>query len=657
MNKSLINNKITRKFIYYFLTFLVLLVFLLGVEFFLGRVNNVNIKRSERVKFLSETAPLIITTNHLLPKINDNFINEQRSSNLIRKFRTDEYGIVIGGVGSNNITNRILFLGGSTTENNEVEEEFRFPNFAGQFLSEITGKNFLGINAGVRGHTTQDSVNLYLNHPSPDIEKSNIVIMMHNINDRLRLSINGQYKSIINNDSRVTFSGFSSACLGVLFSFKEWLVFNTNIGYLLNEFMDKIYASSSKIIFINEHVLEKLPPLSDDLIRKFSQNYKNLAALAIANGQKPFFMTQPLGKKSIDQDRFNDEIRRIGGHEGVPVIDLAKEILRVDNYESLFYNDGIHFNNDGSRWASHVIAEALIKELKLVKLKKLNFSENCKDLKFQNKSFLNKSEFDDIFSGRYPSFNSDETKILFQVNKDESYISYYDLRSNKLVNLISDSDPDALEHPIWYDKENILYTRRIGDFGHVYLLNINDKKTRPLLKDKNIYSGIPSVFSDGSILFAGYRFVKDGKPSSSIYYMDSLKSNANEIFSNNAESWRPVFINKKEMLFINNKSGKYNIYKHNISSEVSKESDLLPSDAIQWDPNISNDSRLIAFAERRSSNFDIKIIDYLKTPNKSKIVVNGVYDEWDPSFSPSKTYLLYSVSGHNGDQIRAACIK
>lgn len=651
-----------KSFIYYLLIFLIFSLLIWAAELLLGRTNDVERKRSERARFISETAPLLISANHLLKNLDHTFINEQRSSADKRHFRTDSYGLVRGIEPENDDAEslKVLFLGGSTTENNEVEEAFRFPYLSGERLSSATGAKVIGVNAGVRGHTTQDSINVYLNHPSPLIKDSKVVVMMHNINDRLRLSIDGQYKSRIDNSSRIDFFGLVDSIVGVAFSLRDFLVYNTNIGYLINEFVF-IFNNGNKNgapVFVNESVLEQLPPLTDIQVEKFEQNYKNFIVLAKANKQIPVLMTQPLGRKSKNQEQFNDAIRRIGKFENVEVIDLAKYIADIDQYSLLFYDDGIHFNNDGSRWAADVIAE------KLAKILYLNFlnsrSSNCVDLRFKGKSFLDKSPYENIFPGRYPSFNNSEDKLLFQHNgKNGSLLAFLDMKTGLVVELLKDINPNALEHPTWFDDNSILYTKN-SDLSRenrdVYLFNWYSGVNKKIVNDVGFSSAIPFVDKDGKILFAGYRNTKLGPTPPSIYLMKNLESIPEKFYSNDFESWRPIY-SEDRVLFINNQSGKYQIYEAGLIDVNKKSTQLFPSEGVQWDPVSSLDGRYIAYAEKKASNFDIFIFDSKKTTNNIKRIANSSADEWDPRISPKGKHLLYSVSTHFGDQIRAKCIK
>jgi lysophospholipase L1-like esterase len=655
---NLFKNAKYKNFLYYLIVCLFFCLLISAAEYFLGRINGVEIKRSERARFISETAPLLISANHLLKDLDHTFTNEQRSSADKRYFRTDSYGLVKGIANEDDDSNslRVLFLGGSTTENNEVEEAFRFPYLTGELISSATNVKVTGVNAGVRGHTTQDSINIYLNHPSPLIKNSKVVVMMHNINDRLRLSIDEDYKSKINNSSSIDFIGLVDSIVGVVFSLRDFLIYNTNIGYLINESVSNFNRKNSAQVFINESALEKLPPLSNLQVAKFEQNYKNFVALAKANNQIPVFMTQPLGRKSNNQEQFNDAIRRVGRLENVEVIDLAKYIFEVDQFNLFFYDDGIHFNNDGSRWAADVIAEKLAKILNL-KYSTDNLQGNCQDLRLNGKSFLNKPPYANIFLGRYPSFNYSEDKLLFQSNgKHGSLLAYLDMKTGLVVELLKDNDSNALEHPTWFDNKSILYTKNSHSSKDVYYLNWYDGINKKILDEVDFASAIPFADNEGRIFFSGYRNTKYGPTPPAIYLMRNLEKVPEKLYSNDFESWRPV-VSAGSVLFINNESGKYQIYESGLSSGDRKIIPLIPSEGVQWDPISSLDGRYIAFAEKKFSHFDIFIFDRKKqTSNKLLKIAGSSADEWDPRISPQGKYLLYSVSTHVGDQIRAKCI-
>ena len=134
----------------------VVIVLLLGTlalaELIAGSTGNVKLARTETKRFVNESAPLITTTRWLQPNLADEFINEQPDGGPTRLLRTDSFGLVLGppDIQFEATARKILFLGGSTTENNEVDEQYRFPFLAPFQLSKSTGQNFEGIKAGVR---------------------------------------------------------------------------------------------------------------------------------------------------------------------------------------------------------------------------------------------------------------------------------------------------------------------------------------------------------------------------------------------------------------------------------------------------------------------------------------------------------------------------
>lgn len=321
-----------------------------------GQFYKIAFVKAETALFVNEVAPLITNTNHLLPNLNDRFSNQQEDGEPTRLLRTDEFGLVVGASEvPYKAKKTVLFLGGSTTENNEVSEQFRFPYFSMQRLTEISQTPFRGVNAGVRGHTTQDSINLYLNHPAPYFENADYVVIMHNINDRLRLTLNKSYKSRVDNASPSSLAGLAELVVALFYSSVDWIKVNSNIAYLLDAVVQK-YSSANDKIVVNERVLDQLAPVPTELVDLFRKNYKIFVSLVKAKNQVPVLMTQPLGKVSIEQARFNDVIRSVAAEEGVMLIDLDLEITKLDRPAGLFYDDWIHFNDSGSRWASEIIA-------------------------------------------------------------------------------------------------------------------------------------------------------------------------------------------------------------------------------------------------------------------------------------------------------------
>lgn len=336
-------------------------IFLL--DFLVGYVKDTRIFRQVTFTFKTEVAPLNTTTLHLLPSLDDSYPQEDPHQVGPRHVRTDKYGLLVGpdyGV-SSDASEKILFLGGSTTENNEVDEEFRFPYLSAKIASELSGKPYYGVNGGVRGHTSQNSINLYLNHPSPLIAESEKVVVMHNINDRLRLAIFNGYKSNIEDPPQISLRYSSNQLSGLILSAWKWLSFHSNILYLIDVSMQRILSDkSAPSATINERTLDNNLDVNTAHLQLFKENLKTLVAIIRSKSKTPYLMTQPLSKTSNGQSSFNAALRQVADGEGVHLIDLAAFIDRQPQPEKLFFPDGIHFNNDGSSIAAKYIAAELL---------------------------------------------------------------------------------------------------------------------------------------------------------------------------------------------------------------------------------------------------------------------------------------------------------
>ena len=343
----------------------VLIALLFLCDFTVGRFNEISIIRQLMSEFRSEVAPLNTRTNHLIP-------NLYHSNNLVpREVRTNEYGLLLGPQGTNKqASTGILFLGGSTTENNEVEEPFRFPYLAAIQLNKIQGINFKGINAGIRAHTTQESINLYINHPSPEISNAQIVVVMHNINDRLRLALFNSYKAKLVEHSDFSYLGIIDGFNNVFISVWQSLKFKSNIMFLIDNAWDKFYfLDKDKNILVNERVLDQVTNISSSQLVAFTKNIKVLVSIIRANDKMPVLMTEPLGKKSEGQDIFNNAIREFAHSEKIKLIDLDEAVQkRTTTPRDYFLSDFIHFNNEGSILAANVIAESLSTVVTIEKL-------------------------------------------------------------------------------------------------------------------------------------------------------------------------------------------------------------------------------------------------------------------------------------------------
>jgi hypothetical protein len=145
-----------------------LLFFVIGlafVDYVYGELSDVAGKREDARKFRSEAVVLRTATHVLVPGLTHEYPDPYRpeGNGLVpeggpRRFQTTPLGTVSSGLPGTDSEHRILFLGGSTTECNEVDEPFRFPAVVAKILTN-GGTATTTINAGVRGHTTLDVIN------------------------------------------------------------------------------------------------------------------------------------------------------------------------------------------------------------------------------------------------------------------------------------------------------------------------------------------------------------------------------------------------------------------------------------------------------------------------------------------------------------------
>jgi len=641
----------------------VLVMLLLGTltlaELIAGSTGNVKLTRTETKKFVNESAPLITTTRWLQPNLADEFINEQPDGGPTRLLRTDPFGLVLGppDIQFEATARKILFLGGSTTENNEVDEQYRFPFLAPFQLSKSSGKNFEGLNAGVRGHTSHDSLNLYLNHPSPRIREAEIVVVMHNINDRLRLTLNETYRSNFGNYSEATASGLLETGKGLAQFSWEWARLNSNVMFLADAVIRKIRdAEGDRGIKVTEEALDQHAGIASSRIHLYEQSLRNLVAVIKANGQVPVLMTQPLGRPSVDQDSFNDAIRSVAKTQSVVLVDLAKELKTLSDGPSLFYDDHIHFNNFGSKWASEKIAQTLHQILKENKTDSPQNRVSCADIRIGGKSLLTATLHEDVLRGRYPSFDNSYQRLLFQLNHSKgSAIVILNVKTGSRDEIFRSTDPLGLEHPTWLDEQRILFTQRSGDDRRLMIFDLRDRKTQALLTDQGLNGAIANVGLDGVIYFSGYRHA-DQKPPI-LYSLREPGGVPNPLTLPSEESWRPFASAKDDIYFINNEPGRYQVHAKKPDDQVTAKRLVSPSNFEQWDPAISTDGSMLAFAQREGGNFDLFVMRLDDRDQKPVRRVATSEDEWDPRFSPSGRFLLYAATSPFGDQIRAVCLK
>lgn len=334
------------------------------IDFMGGYWRDTAVIRRSALQFRSEATALRVDTKYLIPHLNHLYEYTSRpldevlaSRKALRRFRTDARGIVQDNPPKNQLqeSREILFLGGSTTETNEVDEPFRFPALVGRNLSEILGKPIVGINAGVRGHTTQDSLNLLLNHPS--YQHALIVVLMHNINDRLLLAVRQHYQSFLQSDAPATGIAVKETLLSFLQATWDYVSYRSNVLFLFRT----SNPWTGEQLPVYEETIDFQDPNIQMSTKKFQQNLIIFVKVVQSMHKVPVLMTQPLGRQSDLQTRFNDIIRLVCREQNVTLIDLD-EVL-VDDRTRLFFGDAIHLNNWGSRKVATIITDHFLQLL------------------------------------------------------------------------------------------------------------------------------------------------------------------------------------------------------------------------------------------------------------------------------------------------------
>lgn len=263
------------------------------------------------------------------------------------RFATDENGFVKPSKIHESPDLKIFFFGGSTTECENVDEQFRFPYLAGRIIEEKTKKKVNSYNGGKSGNNSIHSINNIINKVVP--LKPDIIVRMENINDLSTLLYEESFYN--NNVSRSNLGCFD--------------IGSKSLRRFKNEFENSPFKD--KIFDLNHQ-------------NKIKANYRQILELFIAitkaAGAKPVLMTQynsiennvnfSVREKNPAFDAiyrqlysdFQNITRETAKENNILLIDLNKII--PPTYDKYIY-DTIHYNNEGSKLVAKIVAEHLIK--------------------------------------------------------------------------------------------------------------------------------------------------------------------------------------------------------------------------------------------------------------------------------------------------------
>jgi lysophospholipase L1-like esterase len=645
---------------------LVLLVFI-AADFGAGLIRDTSKIRQASGMFRGEAAPLYLKTRHLLPNRVHRYELTERNDPMFpggaddpRLFRTDELGTVIGPrqeTGGSGAA-KILFLGGSTTETNEVDEPFRFPWRVGELLSKMSGQTFVGLNQGVRGNTSRDSINVLLNHPV--VQDADYIVMMHNINDRLLLASGGSYDARLNDQGEGGPATLIDSTIGLAFAIWDFISYRSNILFLLRY---KVFEGNPWIgehipLVVNERTIDYDDEHLERSANSFSANLRVFVAVANALGKRPILMTQPLGRPSSQQEKFNDVIRNVAHETDTALIDL-QAVLPKDRRE-LFLSDDIHFSNEGSRMVADIVAQQLGEMLLGIGGKRIGTRSGSFEF---DRCLIPPETVDDItvgprhlllrVSGRYPVFSRDERYVFFQswTGKRE-ILNRYDRVTSEYRQLFPEHSDVQDRHAtvISVNKEDaplIAFGRSQGGTRErIYVMRMDSSELEQVPIPEDLSGSIPAHGGDGKILFAGARIDAQGKPMEApdLYYFDAKSRTTHRLTRTAWEEWRPVMTpDGRQIYYIGNPKGNFDIYRLDV--DTGETAVVFGTSEDEWDPDISRDGRWLVFASKSSGNWNLYLMDLLRLGRPIQLTANPS-DDWDPRFLPQSNAIVFASSAN-----------
>ncbi len=289
--------------------------------------------------------------------------------------RTDRNGFIMPSNIHKDPDINIVFLGGSTTEGEFVDENNRFPYVVGRTVEEKTGLKVNSFNSGMYGNNTLHTINILLNKIVP--MKPDIAIMMHNIND---LSILMHEQTHWNSNSTRSPIATINYYSGALRKIKNATI--PNLSRELKFHINSIFSSNLSLDEFHNTRDIKLIVSPDKIIEQFERNLRLFVSICKIYNITPILMTQfnrfseepdkvvldsisqPLKKFGMTYEEYrelynalNASIINIASNNKILVIDLESKTPKTNKY----MYDSIHLNNFGSLYVAKVISDNLLK--------------------------------------------------------------------------------------------------------------------------------------------------------------------------------------------------------------------------------------------------------------------------------------------------------
>ncbi len=640
-------------------------------DYLYGELSGISSVRRDAQQFRSEATVLRTSTRTMVANLAHEYAEPYRpegdalvAGGAPRRLKTTKTGTVATGAEPSHTGPHILFLGGSTTECNEVDERYRFPAVVERSLRE-SGTAATTMNAGVRGHTTLDAINTLLNRP--DLARADVIVLMENINDRLRLAIRGGYGAQLNDAAPTSLSAVRESAAATVRALWEYIAYRSNVLFLMQNLKER-FGSPPGVAggWVTERTLDELPLPSSKAQALYAQNVRLFVSIVRTLGKTPVLMTQPLGRHSKAQALFNDQVRAVAQETSTKLIDL--DALMPSDRGWAFFDDQIHMNNRGALAVGQMIAESVAPlvggnymapavETGLTKLSVL--ADICAPATAALPSAIPKLHQVVGESGRYASVSADGNWLLFQSRVGSlDRIRALRLADHQLIDLSPPELTTDERHPAFLDVSTEGFTVVFGSGS-----TEGDRKRERLsyrswpsghagylYGDAELSGSIPNV-AGRSVYFAGSKDA-EGSRAPNIYRFDRDTAQVHRLTSAPVEQWRPFATRSGDIYFISNPSGRFAIYRRDgRSGHVSV---VVSSRVDEWDPAVSPDGKWLAFASKRHGTWDVFV-----TPTDDLHSVRRLTDlpgdEWDPSWHPSGRILLFGSAQSREPKIVAVC--
>jgi len=240
----------------------------------------------------------------------------------------------------NELDSVIIFFGGSTVENIQVEYEERFTSKLETKINKDTSKKIQVLNGGVSGN---NNINSLFSFISKGLKyRPEYIFLMGTLNDVGQLSRYNSYWDLDNNQSILN-SSKSKTYIFLNYLKTFWF---TNIYYHLKSlnFLPRSSNLSSNEFKFNEFSKEEYLRIIN-LFNMISEEF----------GIKFIFLTEPFFDIPNQEESIVKSLNKRILESGLSVIDLESLIPK----EKKYFIDNTHLNKEGNELASNIIYEYL----------------------------------------------------------------------------------------------------------------------------------------------------------------------------------------------------------------------------------------------------------------------------------------------------------